>query len=134
VDDPPTSVVLVDTDVFSFIFKGSPEANFFLTHMRGAIPAVSFVTIAELYKGAYARNWSARKIGSLEKKLQQYLILPYDLAVAQQWARIQTAIRGRTFPQNDAWVAACALTYGCPLLTNNARDFHDIPGLTVISP
>jgi predicted nucleic acid-binding protein len=28
-------------------------------------------------------------------------------------------------PANDTWIAACALTYGLPLATLNAKDFKD---------
>jgi len=33
--------------------------------------------------------------------------------------------RGRARPANDTWIAACALTYGLPLATLNAKDFKD---------
>ena len=33
----------------------------------------------------------------------------------------------------DAWIAATALSLDCPLVTQNARHFADIPGLAVIS-
>jgi len=33
----------------------------------------------------------------------------------------------------DAWVAATALSYDVPLVTNNAADFAGVSGLTVIS-
>jgi predicted nucleic acid-binding protein len=28
-------------------------------------------------------------------------------------------------PANDTWIAACALSYGLPLATLNAKDFED---------
>jgi predicted nucleic acid-binding protein len=123
----------LDTDVCSFIRKDAPEASFYLRQIKGKIPAVCFVTIAELYKWAYQRHWSPKKVEELDEWLGKFLILPCEPAVARQWARIQTAIPGRTFPANDAWVAASAITFGCPLLTHNRKDFQDIPGLTVIS-
>jgi predicted nucleic acid-binding protein len=33
----------------------------------------------------------------------------------------------------DAWVAATALAYGLPLVTNNPSDYTGVAGLTVIS-
>ena len=43
------------------------------------------------------------------------------------WGRISAAAirRGRARPANDTWIAACALTYGLPLATLNAKDFED---------
>jgi len=128
-----SSTVLLDTDVFSHIYKGRPEASPYLPHLKGVIPAITIITVGELYKWAYMKKWSPRNLAGLEDRFTQFLILPFDFAVAQQWARIQSAKLGRNVPQNDAWIAACAITYGCPLLTHNRKDFQDIQGLDVIS-
>ena len=130
---PTSDVRILDTDVFSFIYKNYPEATPYLDDLWGFIPALTFVTVAELYKWAYLRHWSARNLSNLEQRLHQYLILPYDESVARQWAKIQTAIAGRTYPANDAWIAATTITFGCTLLTHNPQDFQDIPGLDIIS-
>ena len=126
-------VRLVDTDVFSYIWRGDSRGDLYKPDLMGFIPAVCFVTIAELYKGAFAARWNAAKIEQLEFSLSRYLVLPYDDSVAVMWARVQTAIRGRAFPPNDAWVAACALAYGCPVLSHNRRDFHDVPGIHLVN-
>ena len=126
-------VVLVDTDVYSYFRKNHSEAASYLPHLEGVIPALSFATVGELYQWAFSKNWSPRNIAELENDFNRYLILPHNMAVAQQWARIQTAVPGRRFPINDAWTAACAIAYGCTVLTHNRKDFHDIPGLSFIS-
>ena len=44
------------------------------------------------------------------------------------WFPVQVPVaiqRGRPRPANDTWIAACALTYGLPLATLNAKDFKD---------
>jgi len=45
--------------------------------------------------------------------------------------RVERRKQGRPISVQDAWVAACALRYGCSLLTHNAADFAGITGLTV---
>lgn len=125
-------LAIIDTDVFSFMFRDRPEADLYKPHLKGITPAISFVTVAELYQGAFMDNWSPRSISRLEERLRSFLLLRCDNLVAVQWARIQTAARGRNYPANDAWIAACALVYDCPLLSHNRRDFHDIPGLELI--
>jgi predicted nucleic acid-binding protein len=40
---------------------------------------------------------------------------------------------GKALSANDAWIAACAVRHGIPLLTHNIRHFTHIPSLTVIS-
>ena len=52
-----------------------------------------------------------------------------------EFIALRRARRGNraSVPSTDAWVAACALRYGCPLVTNNATDFDNINQLVVIS-
>lgn len=129
---PPSqaNVVILDTCVFSFIYGDKREAAPYRPHLQGMVPAVTFVTVGELLKGAYRMNWPVASLQNLQDYLREdYLVIPYDEAVAEQWARIQTAQRGRNYPENDAWIAACAITFGCTLLTHNRKDFHDNPGL-----
>ena len=56
--------VLLDTDVFSYLFKGADEADLYKSHVAEKTIAVSFVTVGELYSGAYKRGW-----GNLESCL-----------------------------------------------------------------
>jgi tRNA(fMet)-specific endonuclease VapC len=45
-------VVIVDTDVVSFLFKGDTRAQAYREHLRGKTLAISFMTVAELYQWA----------------------------------------------------------------------------------
>jgi hypothetical protein len=56
--------------------------------------------------------------------------------MARRWGEITgRALRaGRPLPANDAWVAACCLSYGVPLATLNTRDFAAIAGLRCSRP
>ena len=128
-----TSIVIVDTDVFSYLWRNAPEADPYKQHLLGVIPALTFVTIGELYKGAFGDHWGDRWLASLDANIRDYLPIPLDESVARMWARIQTSIPSCKFPENDAWIAACTLVYGCPLLSHDRRDFHDIPGIQLIT-
>jgi toxin FitB len=68
-----------------------------------------------------------RNRDALEHWLGGVIVLPYSEEVARMWGRISAAAirRGRARPANDTWIAACALTYGLPLATLNAKDFGD---------
>lgn len=130
------SRVLVDTDVFSFIFRNDSRAAFFQPFLVNQTLAVSFMTVAELYFGAFKGKWSASALARLENQLKNYVILPYDSDLAREWARVRVEhqSRGHDISPADAWIAATALRHQCALATNNSRDFHGTPGLTVICP
>lgn len=128
-------VVVVDTDVVSFLFKGDTRAEVYRQHLQGKTLAISFMTVAELYQWAYVRDWGERKLAQLEERLRSYVVVPYDHELCRQWARICADRQrlGKPISVQDAWIAATAVRHGCPLITHNSGDFADITGLTVVS-
>ena len=130
-----TTVVIVDTDVVSFLLKGDTRAQLYRPHLEGKTLALSFMTVAELYQWAYIRNWGEQKLTRLEEQLRAYVIVPYDNELCKQWATVcvERQRLGRPISVQDAWIAATALWHGCPVVTHNRDDFANIKGLTVIS-
>lgn len=129
------AATLLDTDVFSFVFKRDTRANLYERDLIGAEACLSFQTVAELRYWANVRRWGESRRRSLELSIRRYIVLPYDDAMTSQWAHITAARRniGKPIACGDAWIAATALRYALPLLTHNAIDFADVPGLQVIS-
>ena len=129
------SIVVLDTDVWSFLFKQDSRAEQYRSHIEGHILAISFQTVAELYQWAEINNWGEKRRGRLQQWLTRFQIVGFDLEMARIWAwiRAQRAEAGRPLAAQDAWVAACALRYGHVLLTHNASDYEYIPDLKVIS-
>ena len=128
--------VLVDTDVFSYIFRNDTRAEFFQPYLVHRTLAISFMSVGELYFGAYKNDWGSKNLLRLEHQLKNYVVIPYDSRVVQRWAQIKSDREklGHQIGHADAWHAACALVNDCALATNNAKDFEDIPGLTIIGP
>jgi predicted nucleic acid-binding protein len=111
-----------------------------MTRLIGKEPCITFVTLGELIQ--WAEQTPAvgpaqpRRLGSLARRRDR--LLPYTHDVARRWGQISAyAIRrGRPRPAKDSWIAACALSYGLPLATLNAKDFEDFAeheGLTLIT-
>lgn len=126
-------VVVVDTDVVSFLFKSDTRAEAYRQHLRGKTLALSFMTVAELYQWAYIRDWGERRLARLEERLHSYVVVPYDNELCRHWARIcvERQRLGEPISVQDAWIAATALRHGCPVVTHNRGDFANIMGLTV---
>lgn len=119
---------LIDTDVASYVFSGSPHARTYIPHLEGFIGAVSFVTVAELLRGAYQNRWGQRRIREMESHIQDnYVVLPYNVDVARQWALlVANCVRdGFTPGHNDAWIAASAMAFNCTLVARD-NDFREI--------
>jgi predicted nucleic acid-binding protein len=54
-------IVVVDTDVMSYVFKNDTRAAFYEPHLAGKDLIISFVTFAELQRWAIASNWGPFK-------------------------------------------------------------------------
>jgi tRNA(fMet)-specific endonuclease VapC len=97
---------------------------------------ISFITLGELYRWPLERGWSDRRRGDLETFIRRRCILyPFNPALCQLWAEAtyQASQNGYTVPTADSWIAATALLYEIPLVTNNPSDYDGIPGLNVVS-
>jgi tRNA(fMet)-specific endonuclease VapC len=130
------SLLLIDTDIASFIFKGSDYATPYQPLLRGNELALSFMSVAELYQWAKLRRWGDRRIAQLEEYLGNYVTIPTNRRLCQQWAqvRVDRQTTGRPISPQDAWIAATALQYDLPLVTHNIKDFQATPNLKLITP
>jgi tRNA(fMet)-specific endonuclease VapC len=129
--------VIVDTDVFSYLWQGRPERDRFEPYLRKAIPVLSFTTVAEAYFGAAKAGWHDKKMRGLEAAFRPFLIDPYNVEMAKLWGRLKAQARAKGHPlgdnihTNDLWICANAIYRDAPLLTNNGRHFEDVAGLTL---
>ena len=130
-----TGAVLVDTDVFSYLFRNDTRARRYEPELRGRRLCLSFMTVAELRRWTLQRRWGAHRVQSLEKVLREYVVLPADDAMCTEWARVTSARARAGLPIGcgDCWIAATALRHGLPLVTHNAADYGAIAGLHVIN-
>jgi predicted nucleic acid-binding protein len=69
--------VVVDTDVFSYIFNNNDITDF-ASKLKGSVPVLSFVSVGELFFGAKKHNWGHSRISRLEEQIRRYLIAPAD--------------------------------------------------------
>ena len=127
------STLLLDTDVFSFLFKNHPLAEAYRLRVKGHTLAISFMTVAELYQGAYRAGWGANQIERLESRIAAYLVIRSSNAISKKWGEVRFIRRQQPISPEDAWIAATALQQDYPLVTHNARDYQGIPSLTIIT-
>lgn len=115
--------------------RGDRLARAYEPHLRGRRHYISFVTVAELLYGAEKGAWGPSRRDSLESVLAGFVVISYETEIARCYARLRAARErtGHPIGFGDAWIAACALRYGLPLVTHNARDFAGIEGLSVVS-
>ena len=125
------AVMLLDTAVASFLHpkkRRSPQSQLYEPDLAGRTLAISFQSVAELLQWAELNHWTEAARAELDVFLTHFAVIPYELALARQWARVMAKTRsvGRRLESGDAWIAATAIYYGLPLVTHDA-DFRDLP-------
>jgi len=96
--------------------KFGPAIAFANAHRRSA-PRISIITVGELAAGA------ADEAGT-RRFLSRYRIVSLKPQIAYFAGRLERALseRGQRLGENDNWIAATALYYGEPIVTND-NDF-----------
>jgi len=98
--------------------------------------AVSVITVAELELGvlrATDPGIRARRLSTLSRVQESYVLLPVGPEVGTCFARIAAAerARGRRLRRHDTWIAATAMRHGAAVLTQDA-DFSSFEEVDVI--
>ncbi|MCX7046800.1 MAG: PIN domain-containing protein [Candidatus Sumerlaeota bacterium] len=131
-----TEQVLVDTDVFSYLMGERPEAHAFRLLLNDKEICLSFISIGELFFGAYKKNWGEERFRNLRQSIGKTTLVPYDEEMPERYGMIvaECERKGRPIALNDAWIATVAVTHGLPLITNNFGHFEVVSGLNLLYP
>ena len=105
------AIRVIDTDVWSYLYKGRAEAKLYQPHLQGNILVISFQTQAELLRWAIAAGWRDRRRQDLEYQLQNYLIGHSSDTLSLRWAEVMESGRrnGRPSCAIDATVDGAVL-------------------------
>lgn len=128
--------ILIDTDVFSFLMRaGDTRRTIYEPHVKGKRMCVSFVTVGELFYGAYKRKWGQGKLDDMKKRLRSVVVVPFDQQLCHTYADIKSKLTrsGNSVADNDLWIAACAVRHSLQLVSHNRKHFANVPWLALIS-
>lgn len=130
-DDVPTGPLLIDTDVATWLLTGVPQAQPWQPLLRGHLLTLSFVNVAELLALPISRGWGSTRMAAWSETVRRnFVVLPFDARITEQWAPLHVKFRGhlQRGGANDLWIAASALSASplLPLATNNLSDFTAI--------
>lgn len=93
------------------------------------------MTFAELRRWELQSNWGEVKTAKFELLLSDFGVIYADEKLCNIWASTtnESKKKGHQISTADAWIAATALMFDIPLLTNNRKDFAFIDGLLILS-
>jgi predicted nucleic acid-binding protein len=128
-------ILLLDTNILSYMYRNEPLGDQYAQHFRGHSTVICFQTLAELRYGMQKAGWGETRRQDQEKFMRQFRVIYPTDSVCTAWASSVDGARkaGRPIDSADAWIAATALALRCPLVTHNAADFAGVPGLKIIT-
>ena len=127
-------MLVVDTDVISYLFKQDTRADLYKPHLQGHLLLISPMTRAELEVWALEHSWGLTRREAMRAHLKQFILVPFHEALCVKWAEAMDSARrcGHAINIADAWVAAVALQYDVPLVTHNRSDYLGVANLKLV--
>lgn len=125
---------LLDTNVCIGLLnrKDTPLARKLASVPKGEV-ALSSVTKAELYYGAYRSARREANLGALKRFFLEFATLPFDEKCEEVYGvvRAELALAGTPIGPNDLMIAATALANDATIITRNTGEFGRVKGLRV---
>jgi predicted nucleic acid-binding protein len=128
------NAVVVDTDVVSLVFKRDKRAESYLSALSVPHLLVSFMTEAELERWILQARWGPERVIRFRTYMRRFVSVPSSRDLIVKWAEVMVTARsaGRRIEVADAWIAATALLYAAPLVTNNPGDYAGVAGIKLL--
>ena len=129
-------IYLLDTNILIYLIKNQPPM---VAQKVNSLPGdarlyMSFITWAELLKGAERSNRKAETLRRLDQLAQQvHVIYPEGPAICKHYAEQFTQLKdaGTPIGANDLWIACHALAEHAVLVTHNTKEFLRVKGLAI---
>jgi predicted nucleic acid-binding protein len=130
--------VVLDTSVFVALEKRAESFDFDVYKEHGDV-FISAVTASELLVGVHYADTDARRArraAFVEALLASLDVLDFTREIARVHAQLYTSLKrkGQLIGAHDVIIAATALYYGFPIVTENLREFERVEGLQVLPP
>ena len=122
---------LLDTNIVIYTMKNRPrqvKRRFQQHHGRMGI---STVTLGELVFGAEHSQQVEGNLADIEALTARLEVLPFDNKAAYHFGQIRATLyrTGRPIGPYDMMIAGHARASGLILITNNVKEFEQVPGL-----
>lgn len=124
---------LLDTNIISDMIRNpSGQVATRIEQIDPKAICTSVIVAAELRYGC-AKKGSAKLLGRVESLLATIPVLPLDVPADTEYGgiRAELEIAGQPIGANDLLIGAHAYALGLTLVTDNAKEFSRIRGLTI---
>lgn len=124
---------LIDTDICIYWLKGNRRIETRIWEKGLPSVCISFITVSELYYGAYKSQKTSENIASVRKLTERVSVVNSTDSIDETFGKLKTMLekKGRLIADADIFVAACALEESAVLVTNNVQHFGRISSLKI---
>lgn len=122
---------LLDSDwIIQALVNRQPAARV-LQPLEGSRIYVSYISVGEIYEGAFDNVNPHAQLIAFRQFLSSYRLLTLTDPLMERFAELRAYLRrrGQLIPDFGLLIAATALHHNLTLLTFNRRDFERIPDL-----
>ncbi len=122
---------LLDTNIVIYTMKNRPRQVKKKFQQQQGRMAISAVTLGELVSGAENSQQVERNLADIEAMVARLEVLPFDNNAAYHFGQTRAALypTGRPIGPFDMMIAGQARADGLTLVTNNVKEFENVPGL-----
>lgn len=122
---------LLDTNICIYWLKGNERIERKLMALGRDNISISFITVSELYYGAYKSQRVDQNLSTIRRLTGQLNIIESDEAISEEFGKLKALLEnaGTIIDDADIYIAACSRVYGLTLVTNNTKHFRHIKGL-----
>jgi tRNA(fMet)-specific endonuclease VapC len=122
---------LLDTDMCIYWLNGQQSVKEKLLIAGWDQVAISVITQAELYYGAYNSSQITTNLNRVDDFVRQLSIFPLGEMALKRFGELKAHLRqtGQPLPDFDLLIASVALIENRVLVTNNTRHYRRIPNL-----
>lgn len=133
---------ILDTDTVSLLLERHPKISQHIIE-NGVDVAISIVTVQELFNGWVVRINNAKTSEDLVRLYDKFYktvrlckrvpVLNFDQSASEQLTNLLRSqpTLAKQKVQKDMRIVAIALANNAIVVTRNARDFSQVPGLTI---
>ncbi len=129
-------LVILDTDFLSYYLIAHAAA---LTTMESLLQnavtvATTVINKAEMFFGAYKKNWGSKRMSSLRKLFDSIEVIEFDAQAAEIYGQLRSDLQNRGIDVGfaDTVIASIAWENDAAVVTGNVVHFRRISGLLVI--
>jgi len=126
-------IYILDTNICIYWLKGDKNIEAKALEVGIETLSISFITLCELYFGAYKSQRIKDNILNIEKLKDKINVIESNGLLCETFGKLKASLvkEGKVIDDADIFVAACALTEKAVLVTNNERHFRWIKGLKI---